>query len=721
MKCNTAWARVLAFLLVLASRTALADEAKAPAAADTPALPTEPGPVGPIPGLYADAEEIGSGDRPWFLPGRAAGSLGYIYTYQNWKDSFAVKGSAGTDRQLTSTITNQINSEYFVARYDHFSILAPQIANGTIAILGGLQQSSSDVNGVSTRQNGTLLGYDFSLSCLDESAYPGSIYANRGQASTTLPYGGTEDTLTENRGLIWRILDTSILRDREILPYFSASLEAYQERAVTTTTIAGQSAKRDDNRDIVRLAADNGTETSDLSFRYLLTRFTDRYYGTNSYQNQNAVLDYSLDFGPGLNSTWFSQVQYSDYYGSSVDTNSEIRVQEDLTVLHTTRLTSYYDYTYDRQEGTFGNANGTLNTQNGSAQLQYAPFNNLSAYLNAAGFTSTFPNGSLDGYGLQFWLNYGHDLPWEGAMNAGLGLGYLITDSHTPGGIAPVINAPYIAPPSFGVDQQILLRDLFIVTSSIRVIAIKKDGARLTAQEGVDYLIVVVGYRTYLQPLATSLVIQPSDPLQVSYSYAVPPQLKYQTTTRNYTLGFAWPWISATYNHSESDSVPLVGGDSSQIVTFKSDELDLALNGTWGNLQARADARYYNFDSTGLDYRRLWATELLQYAPTQETSIQLTASQVDTTYTVPVRTSRGQSVQLAFTYARGFWTSNGYILGRRMTDTLVPTEQYEEAGLRWQARWGKLSGNVSFFGSQRQYAGFRTNGFGGQLSIVRDF
>jgi hypothetical protein len=719
---------LLVFVHALGWQEALAEESKPPAPEAKAAAPAgTPGPPGnPSPGpgeqsvlsdLYGAVEEVRSGERQWFLPGRSRGSIGFIFTDQKWETAYNVITGPGTEERRSITIANRLMTEYFTARHENFSILAPQLANGSFALLGGLQQYHVATNGVPTDQDGALLGYEFAMNFVDESPYPANVYANREKSTVTLPLGGTEDIQVENRGITFRWLDTSFLREREILPYFSASLQALQEHTVSTTTLAGQRLTRNDDRDELRLAADNGGETSDLSFRYILTRYKDRYYETNSYEDHNALLDYSLDFGPNLNRTWISDLQYRSSSGSQQALNTELDVRETLSVAHYTNLSSSYYYTYTRQDSSLG----VLNAHAGTAEVQYAIFDNLSADLAATGLRSEPPQGSFDAVGGQGSLNYSHWLPWEGSLNASGGYSYVITDSHVPGGTAPVVDAEYVAPSYFGLDQQILLHDLFIVAPSIQVIAVKKDGARLRATEGVDYVVTAEGYRTYVQPLPTSLVIQPKDPLRISYIYNVPPQLKFRTTTRNATVGGSWPWFSVNYTRSESDSVPLEGGDPSQLVTFRSDQVDVGLNGAWRDFLARADARYYRYDSTGLSYQRSSATELLTWSPTPNLSCQLSASQYQLDYSEPARTSRGESVQAGFTYYHGQWNANGYALWRNISDTLRATEKYEEAGIRWQGQWGKLSLGASAYGSRRLFASAETRGVGGQFSVLREF
>jgi len=83
--------------------------------------------------------------------------------------------------------------------------------------------------------------------------------------------------------------------------------------------------------------------------------------------------------------------------------------------------------------------------------------------------------------------------------------------------------------PVVGAGSTIQLRDRNIETSTIVVVVIKTGGVRVTAVLGIDYTVQVDGDRTSLVPSPTSAVMQPGDPLNVSYAYQVAPDSKKST------------------------------------------------------------------------------------------------------------------------------------------------------------------------------------------------
>ncbi len=70
----------------------------------------------------------------------------------------------------------------------------------------------------------------------------------------------------------------------EILPYFSASLRAYQQYEKQTTTYGGQSFQQNDRRDQIELGFQNGGETSDLNFQYQYTKLDNYAYNAGLVQ-----------------------------------------------------------------------------------------------------------------------------------------------------------------------------------------------------------------------------------------------------------------------------------------------------------------------------------------------------------------------------------------------------------------------------------------------------
>ncbi len=306
-----------------------------------------------------------------------------------------------------------------------------------------------------------------------------------------------------------------------------------------------------------RAGFQNGGETSDLTFQYQYTKLDNYAYTLGSYNSQNANVFYSLDFGPTLN--WRSDSRINYYARTGADALSNLNtldINEFLTIDHNADLSSNYNYQLTRQSAEIG----TATTQSLGAQYNEQVFRNLSLTEGLTAIYSTLPGGTISSAGVAANFNYGHVVPWEGQLNLAGGGGYLVTSTDVPAGVVPVVDAPYVVPPNIGAGATIPLRDRNIVTASI-VVVVLKNGVRVTAVLDVDYTVQVDGDRTSLVPLATSALMQPGDPLNVSYVYQVAPSSKFQTTSGSASFGIDWPCFGFNYSHDQTDQTPLSGGD----------------------------------------------------------------------------------------------------------------------------------------------------------------
>lgn len=643
----------------------------------------------------------------WFHPGRWGGGIGLSVTGQ--RERIDSPGSS-------QTITSRITDEVLTLRNEEFAIIDPRLVSGTIGLLFGLEQFRQTVDDVKVSEHQKLIGYNVDLSFLSESPYRSSLYANRSQVTTALISGGTSKTETQNSGLILRVGENSILRTREILPYFSASLDISQEHTKETTRVGDQVFRLDDERQSATLDVHNGTETSDLSFKYSANDIEDRLSDANSYRYQNANLLYSLDFGPTLNWRWDSALDYYKRNSSEALSASNTAVSETLTIDHYDNLSSAYDYQYARQTS----IEGTVTSQSAGAQVQHRLYANLTTSAGASVFKTTLPDGSTDAWSTNLNFGYDHAIPLGGHLTAGLGGTYAITNSHTPGGSVPVVDAPYTAPPSFGAGVGFQLKDSFIVASTISIVDVK-GGSRIPTVVGTDYIVVVDGYRTSIEPLPTSVIIMPNDRLEVSYIYEVPPDLKYRITSKFANLGLFWQWISLDLSHAESDSTPLTSGDASLLVSYRQDSARLALTGEWDSIRARGDASVVRNRGNQLDYETVTLDEFLDWGVTPGLFLSFSANQFRTNYTVPVRRVSGNSVRLDANMTWNEWVGNAYAMQRHYSDTEIGSEKYQEAGFKLNRRWLKLDLTLLLAANRRWRSGVETQNATVLFTAVRRF
>jgi hypothetical protein len=569
-------------------------------------------------------------------------------------------------------------------RNEGFSVLDPRLLTGNLGLTYDVLRDRQESGGVATERTGKLTGYTFDATALAQMPYNATVFANRSQNFFTQPFGGSSDLTFESRGLVLRLREDSVLRERGLLPYFSASLRAYQEQNDELTSIAGQSFRRDDQRDVLTLEAHNGFETADLDFRYESTDFQNRVFAPGTYQSDVVNLNYSRDFGPTLNRRWDSRIFSSDRSGAT-----RLRfasVDEQLRIAHHRDLSTTWRYVATRQEV----ARGTTITQNGVFRLRHQLYDNLTTDLEASDLQQTLPDGTRQtAYG-QADFNYRRGLPDNARVHARLGGRYQRDDNALQASLIQVIDEPHAAPAVLGGGAGFLLNQRFVVASTIDVVD-TRGGARLPTTLGIDYTVVAEGDLTRIVPLPTSAVIQPGDPLAVSYLYEVDASLRYATSSYWLGAGADFGWVAFSAGRDESRQAALSGRDSAFLEDRRKDEAQLEFRGQWGDVQARAGGDFVRYRATQLAYDSQRFNQLLRYRPHSGLSLALTTQQQRTDYDLPVRHSESRSARLTLDwFAPGGVLVTAYLAWSSYRDTQLPEDDVTEANLRLRRTWRKL-------------------------------
>ena len=645
-----------------------------------------------------------------------------VVQFQPWTASLGLAFDAHEQRLKsprlpTERSSSRLGTETFTIQNDGFSIVDRRLFTGSLLLGTTIVQERQRVQDKDNSQTGGLVNYAFSGSFLAESPYMATLLAVRNQANYVLPSGTTTKSDYQGRSLTFHLRENSMLREKEILPYFTASLRVAEQQQRQTTTTGSQTFRQDDRRRTLGFDFQNGGETSDLSFQYQYLELDNYAYPSGSYGSQSANLFYSLDFGPTLNRRWDSRINY--YLRSGVDSASDLanlEVSEFLTIDHNANRSSTYNYQLTRQDTPYGVATA----HNAGAQLNEQVYGNLAltGAINAS--HTSLPSGTLDGRGGSGSFNYTRNLPWEGHFTFTGGAGYLENTTRVPGGIVQVVDAPYAVPAEVGAGSAILLKDRNIDRSTIVVVVIK-GGARVPAYLDIDYSVRADGDRTSLVPNPASAVMLPGDPLNVAYSYLVPPDSKYATSSRSISIGGDWQWIGFYASHDQSDQKPLSGGDTSLLLDQRRDHGSVYVHGAWSVYQAKLSASIVDYDSPRLAYTERRLDEYLSYIPYPGFILSFTANQYRTQFRLPEHVTTGSTYRVDLQWNRGGWISNGYAARRTYSDTQQPSETVDEAGIRLRRAWTKLDLSLGI-GVQRRVRGdvSSENGFF-HFGVVRRF
>ncbi|MBI3375187.1 MAG: hypothetical protein HY017_25995 [Betaproteobacteria bacterium] len=627
-------------------------------------------------------------------PGAWGGSLemGYGTDHQQLRSSDA---SPGIDSARRRT------QERLAIRNEGFSFLHPGLLSGNLGLTFGLVQDRDNTNGTVNSREAKLTGYAFDSTLFSAFPYNGTLYANRTQNLLSQPFGRT-DIAFENRGAAFRLREDSPLRDWGF-PYFSANVRAEQQHTQeATTSVLGQTFRRDEMRNVLSVDGHKGFETSDLDLRYEFNDLNNAAFPSGNFQSQTANLNYSRDFGPALNRRSDTRLFY--YTRSGVSPFSLFTADQRLRIDHLQNLSTNYSYVLAHTD----TLAGASTTHNGVFDVRHVPFRDLTATAQLSGLHQELPAGVRDSYAGQLALQYHRDLPGSGTVFARASGRYQLNDNQLRASQITVTDEAQGAPTPLGAGAGFLLNQSFVVASSI-VVVDTRGGARLATSPGIDYDVLGEGNLIRIIPLPTSAVIRPGDPLAISYTYELDPSLKYSTNSRSVSGGVDFRWIALSYGHEQSEQTLLSGQDSRFLQDLRRDTAQLDLRGAWKTLQGQAGAAYVRYDSTRLAYIQQRYTQIASYRPTRRLSIAFNADRTLTEFTLPAHQTDARSIRLTLDWYGAEGLTTTALLGRRVyKDSLQPMETINEASLKARLLYGKLDLASSFTASERIRGGFQT-------------
>jgi hypothetical protein len=611
-----------------------------------------------------------------------------LFRLGRWEGAAEV-GVSG-DREKTtvrggeSTSTDRTRyDEQVTIRNSGAYVLDPRVVNSTASLTFGLFQERDHSDSTASSSSGTLLGYSFDTLVFAEKPYSGTIFANRSESVVSREFGGRSDIVFENRGATVTLREDSLLKDHGIL-HFRSMLGARQEVTDETTSVLGQRFVRNETRTIATYEASKGFETSDLDFRYEFDDVEERRGPLAGFQSHTAALNYTLDFGRDLNKRWESRVTYVARTGLARATL--LSADEDLRIDHTETLFSDYRYLFTRNEV----ETGVTTTQTGLVRAQERFYRNLTTSGLVQGTLQDLPQGQHRSGAAQVDVQYERTLPWRGRAFASAGGRYQVDDNRFSVSRVDVVDESHAAPIPLGGDAGFTLANPFAIAATV-VVVDTRGGARLPTTLGIDYVLDRQGDVTRIVPLASSAVILPGDPLVVSYSFEVNPNIEFSTVSWHGTAGVDFNWIALNVAHEQSDQTLLSGRNADLLEDRRVDTARVDLRGEWDVLRAVASAQYRVEDSTRLKFTSEELGQFISYRPYYGLTLSLSGQETFTDFTLPHRRSTSYSAraELVWTGWRGLFV-NGFAEYRVSEDSQLPSESVRQVGLR--ARWtrGKL-------------------------------
>jgi hypothetical protein len=186
-------------------------------------------------------------------------------------------------------------------------------------------------------------------------------------------------------------------------------------------------------------------------------------------------------------------------------------------------------------------------------------------------------------------------------------------------------------------------------------------------------------------------------------------------------VDYGWLRVFAAYDISDQEEVSGFAGpllDDQRIALLGA---ELRYDGDRLTASALGEARRY--DSTHLAYDTLRFSQLVSVSFwDRDLTLSLLADQALDEYRSEDRTSRRVSGRLLLTYLLGTDLQVEAAVGAQyLDDTLFPTEEVREAGLRVRWRLRQLEINPSVFYYDRRRGDVETNELRAMLQVIRRF
>jgi len=393
----------------------------------------------------------------------------------------------------------------------HAYVLSPNLADINLGGTVGLQQESFDGPGGKQYTTGLLDGWDVSSTFLRDEGAPLTLYTRRTEQFITPDFSPSLDSTDTSFGGALDVRSDSV----------PTQLQAYQENDQQTQF--GGVTNYQLTEDVVHWH----TDVIDLKNQTLAWDYT--YQNTSEqeadspairYENHNASLNDAIYFGTQNASSLSSSASVSDQIGNLA--YSQIRLDENLRVQHSSDFQTHYDYTLDQS-----NISGINQLDN---ELDVGFVHHLFQSLTTTGDVGGSLLNETGGYEVEqiygkLDFNYRKTVPY-GLLMSNLDFGWQWL--YSPEGTAetPIINQAE----TFNNTQPIVLTQPNIDPASIVVLS----SSGVPYLRGTDFNVTSIGNLVQIQRIVSGLI--PADG-SVLLDYDLLPQPANTTNTGNFGIG----------------------------------------------------------------------------------------------------------------------------------------------------------------------------------------
>lgn len=417
-----------------------------------------------------------------------------------------------TGRSYTNTDTDRYSQEHEFAEIYHleidYSLLDRDLANGSLSVDLGLDQSYEDESGGdSDRAAGFLGEYLFNMVAFERSFYPIYLMSNLVEERINAPFTEIYD---QTRQLLSAALT---LRNN--------SLPARLSYRYDTTETSGLTNDR--NQELQELAFSVNSASGDFSdTRLSVETASRRTVFSGSTQPSNQTDTDQFDFQNLLRwGTLRKKNSLNSRYRFVEDTGTSERKtrtwDEDFELQLGKALTTEFSYGYRADES----PSQKQRRQNGEAWIEHQLFDSLTTRVGYNIDQTDYLTGEEQNWSSQAGLAYTKKLPQESHLNLSYSYRYGEVDRNLDENQLTIIDEVF----TVNVFLAEYLERLDIIPESI--VVYNADRSIIYAL-GTEYRVNVIGRRTELEIIGGGIVA--GDNLSVDYLYQVNNSIEYSTT-----------------------------------------------------------------------------------------------------------------------------------------------------------------------------------------------
>ncbi len=209
----------------------------------------------------------------------------------------------------------------------------------------------------------------------------------------------------------------------------------------------------------------------------------------------------------------------------------------------------------------------------------------------------------------------------------------------------------------------------------------------------------------------------------VDYTYQIPANARFSTTTRAVTVGVTFPWVDFSYSFNDISQTLLSGQSGSQFLSDQTtNTFNLGVHHDWETFLARANASYQTLRGTSISFNMTDLSQSLAYHAPWSISLSANGDETFTNYTSPSHRSR--SYTLTLNGDRPFWGGGSLLTFatlRTIEDSQFPTQKEIDTGIRLNYILGKLRVSPSLLWYDRTWGSVKSNDLRFEIKVTRFF